>query len=462
MRAKHFLNDSNALVVSALESFRLTDPSLSVDTDNKILYSSSGHGRVRIISGGGSGHEPSFAGFVGEGLLTAAVVGNIFASPSSQQVLAAIEHIDGSEGVLVLVMNYTGDVLNFGVAVETAKARYPDMKIEMLVIGDDVSVVRSRAGRVGRRGIAGNVLVHKATGAMAAANYSLEDILRVGQLMADNLGSVGASLERVHVPGHSKAPSDESRLGPDEVELGMGIHNEAGCGKRGGSGAELPALVSEMLDQILDAKDDDRNYLPAQGNELVLLVNNLGALSILELRAAVSEVVRQLERRHRKNVVRIYAGTFMTSLDGAGFSISLMNMVDTGIKHSLVDLLDASCNAAGWHATLRQSNSNVEPAERNTKLPISPACKRAVNCRLTCDLESALRRLCTGLSNVISSEPEITKYDSIVGDGDCGTTLERGAKGKPNINGQHQQHDKKKQEANKPRHHEPAHCIAAY
>jgi dihydroxyacetone kinase len=153
MQTKHFVNDPTALVVSALNSFRLINPALSLDVKNKILYAPRKHGQVSIISGGGAGHEPSFMGFVGDGLLTAAVSGTIFASPSSRQVLSAIENVDNSKGILILVMNYTGDVLNFGVAIEKAKAANAALKIEMLIVGDDVSVVRSRAGRVGRRGL---------------------------------------------------------------------------------------------------------------------------------------------------------------------------------------------------------------------------------------------------------------------------------------------------------------------
>lgn len=430
MQTKHFVNDPTALVVSALKSFRLTNPALSVDVTNKILYAPRKHDRVSIISGGGAGHEPSFIGFVGEGLLTAAVSGTIFASPSSRQVLSAIENVDDSKGILVLVMNYTGDVLNFGVAIEKAKAANAALRIEMLVVGDDVSVARSRAGRVGRRGIAGTVLVNKVVGAMASAGYDLGDIVRVGRLVTNNLGSIGVSLGRVHVPGTSKEESEENHLASDEVELGMGIHNEAGCGRKRGSDAELPSVVKDMLQQILDTNDLERNFLPNQTNEVVLLVNNLGALSVLELGAVVSEVVDQLRTQYGVNVVRVFSGTFMTSLDGAGFSISLLNMVETGVKESLTELLDASCNATGWHAILASDLSNSQQLDEGTELPVSVKSEPALESCLDCNLEEVRRRLRAGLEAVITAELEVTKYDSIVGDGDCGTTLKRGAEGK--------------------------------
>jgi dihydroxyacetone kinase len=157
MSAKHFINDPTDLVNAALHALTLTNPSVALDAENKIVYRRPGHApQVSIISGGGSGHEPSFGAFVGEGLLAAAVAGTIFASPSAEQIRKAImSRVDAEKGILVTVMNYTGDVLNFGMGVEKAKAA--GRKVEMLVVGDDVGVGRLKAGKVGRRGIAGTV-----------------------------------------------------------------------------------------------------------------------------------------------------------------------------------------------------------------------------------------------------------------------------------------------------------------
>jgi len=171
MAAKHFINDPTHLVNAALLAVTLTNPSVALDGPNKIIYrrpSRNGEdAQVSLISGGGSGHEPSFAAYVGRGLLSAAVAGTIFASPSAEQVRTAIvDRVEGSKGVLVVVMNYTGDVLNFGMAVEKAKAS--GLQVEMVVVGDDVGVGRKKGGKVGRRGIAGTVLVHKIAGALAA------------------------------------------------------------------------------------------------------------------------------------------------------------------------------------------------------------------------------------------------------------------------------------------------------
>lgn len=165
--AKHFINDPTHLVNTALLSIPHTNPAVQCDIDNKIIYLKSPKPQVSIISGGGSGHEPSFASFVGPGLLSGAVAGTIFASPSAEQVRRCILHrVDKEKGVLVIVMNYTGDVLNFGMAVE--KARASGIEVDMVVVGDDAGVGREKGGKVGRRGIAGTCLVQKISGALAA------------------------------------------------------------------------------------------------------------------------------------------------------------------------------------------------------------------------------------------------------------------------------------------------------
>ncbi|KAK5046878.1 hypothetical protein LTR84_007232 [Exophiala bonariae] len=432
MRTKHFINDADKLVEAALKSQSVVRPDLSLDLGNKILYGprhAENPSQVAIISGGGSGHEPSFTGLVGEGVLSASVVGTIFASPSARQVLNAIEGVDGSRGILVTVMNYTGDVLNFGVAIEKARARNPKLRIEMLVVGDDVGVTRSRAGKVGRRGIAGTVLVHKITGALAAAGSSLDKVVEVGRLVAANLASIGVSLNRVHVPGRPCEQDTQDLLGIDEVELGMGIHNEAGCGRRSGDDARLPVLVKDMLQQLLDPNDDERNYLPKATKDVVVLINNLGALSVLELGGIVLEVTQQLLQDYRLNAVRVFSGTFMTSLDGPGFSVSLLNVVDTGVQQTLLDLVDAPSNVSGWHTIARSNTSMASTFVTTGNSPFSYQGEELEQTCLECDMGPILAKLGGGLRALVAAEPDITRFDAIVGDGDCGTTLKRGAEG---------------------------------
>ncbi|KAH8599824.1 dihydroxyacetone kinase [Bisporella sp. PMI_857] len=380
MSAKHFINDPTFLVNSALHALTITNPSVALDPENKIVYRRPGHKpQVSIISGGGSGHEPSFGGFVGDGLLSAAVAGSIFASPSAEQIRRAImARVDTEQGILVTVMNYTGK--GFGLEGRNACGC------------DDVGVGRAQAGKVGRRGIAGTVLVHKITGALAASGASLEDVFKVGKLTANNIVSVGASLDHVHVPGRKFSDiNPDDKLAHGEVEIGMGIHNEKGSGREK---VDLPGLVKKLLGQLLDQEDKDRAFLKVNSNEVVLLINNLGGVSVIELGGITAEVVKQLENYNIKPV-RILAGTYMTSLDGKGFSISLLNVVNTDIGGpSMVELLDASCEAVG-STDVREDTlvSTAEPEASGLKYN-------------TATFKSALS---AGLK----------RFDEAVGDGDC-------------------------------------------
>lgn len=340
--------------------------------------------------------------------------------------------VEREKGVLVIVMNYTGDVLNFGVAVEKARAAGEGGggKVEMVVVGDDVGVGRAAAGKVGRRGIAGTVLVIKIAGALAAQGRCLEDVTKVAGLVAENLVSVGASLERVHVPGRKVDQGDEEALGEGEVEIGMGIHNEVGSGRKV---VELQELVRIMLNQLLDTKDRDRAFLAVNSNEVVLLVNNLGGVSPLELGGITNEVVGQLRETWNIRPVRILSGTFMTSLNGLGFSISLLNVVNTDIGGpGMIELLDAPTEALGWSANVRketweEKNSMVYNDKRVA------GNEDAEPSGLEWDAQLVYKALQGGLESVIAAEPDVTRFDTVVGDGDCGIGLKRGAEALLNL-----------------------------
>ena len=201
-----------------------TNPSLAFDEPNKIVYRRptpelTKNPKVSIISGGGSGHEPGFAGFVGKGLLTAGVAGTIFASPSAEQVRRAVaSRVPTEKGVLVITMNYTGDVLNFGMAAEKAKAG--GIKTEFFAMADDVGVGREKGGKVGRRGIGGSVMVLKIVGAAAELGCDLQQVYKLAQQVANNLVSLGSSMEHVHVPGRGPM---ESLMSAGDIEVGMGV-----------------------------------------------------------------------------------------------------------------------------------------------------------------------------------------------------------------------------------------------
>ncbi|KAM5448363.1 dihydroxyacetone kinase Dak1 [Microsporum audouinii] len=428
MQTKHFFSDPTHLVNSALHSLTLTNPSLAFDKQNKIIYrrpSKDAEPKVSIISGGGSGHEPAFAGFVGKGMLTASVAGTIFASPSAEQVRRALlQRVDGSKGVLVIVMNYTGDVLNFGLAAEKGNAA--GIKTEFFAISDDVGVGRGKGGKVGRRGIGGGVMVLKIVGALAETGASLEEVYATAQLANRNIVSVGSSLEHVHVPGRNMPdPSSDDLVPHGEIEVGMGIHNEPGSHRMKGTAEEL---IQTMLKQMLDQNDKERAFLKYDHSDrFALFINNLGGVSTLELSALTAEVVLQLERDYKIKPVRTIQGMFLTSLNGMGFSISLLRLADTGLGagRSFLELLDAPSEAVGWAAPIQTSTWDA----RRDGLLESANTPRAVEQPSNLKLDPAIFKkvLSSGLDRVIKAEPLVTRYDTIVGDGDCGIGLQRGA-----------------------------------
>ncbi|KAL8970163.1 MAG: hypothetical protein Q9197_003955 [Variospora fuerteventurae] len=431
--AKHYLDDPTNAVLSGLRGVTLTNPSLVLDETNKIIYrhpsSVASPQNVSVVCGGGSGHEPGFSAFVGQGALTACVAGTIFASPSAQQIRACLSQRlpEETQGIIVVVTNYTGDVLNFGMGIE--KARAMGKKVEMVIVADDVGVGRAKGGKVGRRGLSGTALIVKICGALAETGASVEDCAKVGRLAVDNLVSVGASLSRVHVPGRplQEAKDEEERLGPGLVEIGMGIHNEPGCEK---VKTDLPGLVKTMLAQMLDPSDQDRAYVKIEkGDDTVLLVNNFGGTSNLELSAVVTEIVGQLRSTYGLKPKRVISGTLFGSLNGLGFIISVLKLADTGLGsgRSILELLDAPAEATGWSASIKTETWEKEYDGISATAEDEKEDVRPTNLRVDPNLlKSALK---SGLHRLIASEGEVTHYDTIVGDGDCGIGLKRGAEG---------------------------------
>lgn len=290
-------------------------------------------------------------------MLSAAVSGNIFASPSVKQIVETIGAVGGSAGTILIVKNYTGDIFHFHLAAEKAKAQWGH-RVEVLVVGDDVAVGRSKSGKVGRRGLAGTVLVHKILGALAAQGKSVDELLEIGRQIVAGLVTCGVSQGHVHIPGTTF--KDEEA----QVELGMGIHNEPGAQVLNPR-PSLDKLLESMLNMLISDKDSDRAYVDFNGQEPVLLLNNLGGTSQLELGALLNEILAKLskwlpdicatqltctdDRGMRPS--RIISGTFMTSLDASGFSITLLKASPDSLL-----ALDAATSAVGWG----QSFSNFQ------------------------------------------------------------------------------------------------------
>ncbi|KIW09772.1 dihydroxyacetone kinase [Exophiala spinifera] len=361
-------------------------------------------------------------------MLDAAVCGAVFASPGVQQILQGLGYISSRHGTLMIVKNYTGDKLNFGLAAEIYQATAKH-HMEMVVVQDDVSVPRSRNQKVGRRGLAGTVLVHKIAGAAASAGGTLTQVAQVAQYVANNIVTIGASLDHCIPPGHSEVMS----LASDEIELGMGIHNEPGTRKISPQ-PDIVTLVDGMLDHLLNPNDPGRAYLEIHGTPqrlpVVLLVNNLGGLSVLEIHAISHVAVSRLEETYQIRPQRIYVGPYMTSLNGPGFSISLLNLepkADGPEPSYLLSLLDAPAQCAGWTPSLLESSTQQLPIDSRV-VSGGPVVDFSSVESIPCDASFVSTLFENVYREVAKQEPEITHFDTVIGDGDCGTTLLSGAK----------------------------------
>jgi len=280
-------------------------------------------GKVAVITGGGSGHEPAHGGFVGKGMLDAALAGAVFCSPPLSDGIAALERCNGGEGAFFIVKNYTGDILLFDMLEEEAQDR--DIPVKKVLVTDDVAV-EEREGTTGRRGVAGTVFVHKIAGAMADRRESLEEVHRVAQKCVDSVRTLGVALSPCIVPGRDK-PNFE--LGADEMELGIGIHGEPGVERT--SLRPARELVEGMMDRIV-------GDLPfRRGQEVAVMVNGMGATPLMELYVVFNEVAKYLDRTGI-NIYHSYVGEYMTSLEMAGFSITLL-----ALDEELKNLLDHPC-----------------------------------------------------------------------------------------------------------------------
>ncbi|MEG1651342.1 MAG: dihydroxyacetone kinase subunit DhaK, partial [Oscillospiraceae bacterium] len=276
--------------------------------------------KVGLISGGGSGHEPAHAGYVGKGMLDAAVAGNVFASPSPDRIIEGIKAADSGAGVLMIIKNYSGDIMNFQMAGELAEM--DDIKTDFVVTRDDVAVPDSTYS-TGRRGIAGTVFVHKIAGAAAEAGKSLEEVKAAAQKTVDNMRSMGMAMTPCILPGVGKAGFS---LAEDEVEIGMGIHGEPGINREKMTTAKV--IAEKLISKILEDYD-------FSGSEVAVMVNGLGGTPLMELYIMYNEVEKILTGKGIK-IYKPFVGNFMTALDMTGCSISLLKL-DSELK----ELLDA-------------------------------------------------------------------------------------------------------------------------
>ncbi|BFZ62093.1 Dihydroxyacetone kinase 2 [Saitoella coloradoensis] len=397
---------TGGLVLPALRALAAQTPSLTVIPHEKVIYDTAHNpAHVALLSGGGAGHEPAHAGYVGEGMLTVAVSGEVFASPRTNQVLAGIKAVAPSLFRCPQVSGRSGE---------------PSFRSRSITIADDVAVPRSRIARVGRRGLAGTVLVHKIAGGLASQGAGLDAVHAIAQRVNNSLVTAGVSLDRCHVPG--RPHSDTDSLPTEEAELGMGIHNEPGV-KRLSPIPTADDLASDILKMLLDPTDPERAYVPfAASDATVLMVNNLGGTSILELSAFASTVLSALDSKWGIKPVRVLVGTYMTSLDAPGVSVTLLNCGTGPKSQELLDLIDLPVRVPGWHSIPSQSPAQTIAAAE-TLAPESSVTPSDIGL----DSRKLISALRSGAQALLKAEPEITHFDTIAGDGDCGHTLCLGA-----------------------------------
>jgi dihydroxyacetone kinase len=396
---KHFFNRRETIVTEALDGLLLTSSPgrlARLDTFPEIkviLRADWDKSKVAIISGGGAGHEPSHAGFVGQGMLSAAVSGEIFASPSVDAVLTAIRAVTGPKGALLIVKNYTGDRLNFGLAAE--KARAEGFDVEMVIVADDIAI----PGINQPRGVAGTLFVHKIAGFHAEAGADLKMVAAEAAAAARDIVSLGMSLSTCSVPGQAH----EDRLGAKEGELGLGIHGEPGVERIALQPVtDLVATMTERLAAKLDGAED-----------YCLLINNLGAVPPLEM-SVIANAVLSSSLADRVRLI-IGPAPMMTALNMNGFSLSLIRL-DAARQAAL----KASVEPHAWPSATERHEIAVVPA---------PHKAFALHGTTSASHDKQTRRLLMALcEHLMSLESELNRLDSRVGDGDTGSTVATGAR----------------------------------
>lgn len=320
---KKVINNSEQVVEEMLQGAVLAHPQYvkRVEGFNVLVRTNSPvPGKVALVSGGGSGHEPSHAGYVGRGMLDGAVAGAVFTSPTPDQVYEAVKAVDSGKGVLLVIKNYTGDIMNFDMAAEMAEA--DGVKVAKVVVNDDVAVENS-TWTTGRRGIAGTVFVHKIAGAKAETGADLAAVQKTAEKVVANVRSMGMALSPCIVPVAGK-PS--FTLAENEVEIGMGIHGEPGTHRESLRSADETA--EHLLNKIL------ADITLSAGDEVAVMINGLGGTPLMELYVVNRKVAAILAGKNIKTV-KTYIGNYMTSLEMAGFSITVLKL-DSELKDLLL------------------------------------------------------------------------------------------------------------------------------
>lgn len=412
---KKIINYPENVVKEMCHGIVLAHPELEMLPKYKVLYrKNKNRNKVSLISGGGSGHEPAHAGFVGEGMLDAAVCGDVFASPSQIQVYQAIREMETKQGVLLIVKNYSGDMMNFKNAAHLASE--DGILVDYVKVDDDIAV-KDSLYTVGRRGVAGTVFVHKIAGAMAERGSSLEEVKRVANKAIANVKSIGFAFSSCTVPAKG---TPTFTLQDNEMEYGVGIHGEPGIKRCNVMSAD--ELASKMVESLCKELNLGTTKEP---DRIALLVNGFGATPLMELYLLNASVNRIL---HKKGitVAHTLVGNYMTSIDMEGASISILKLDD-----ELETLYKASCNTPALKLDSNTSAAQYyEPFERNKTEEVlsyemeTPSAYSEINGNI--NLQNMLYIVDTMSHVIIKNEIPFCELDSHAGDGDFGMSVAKG------------------------------------
>lgn len=407
---KKIINRPETVVTEMCKGLVLTNPDLEFVKKYKVIRKKNlDKNKVSLISGGGSGHEPAHAGFVGKGMLDAAVCGDVFASPSQIQVYQAIKETAGDKGTLLIIKNYSGDMMNFKNAAHLAEE--DGIQVDYVKVDDDIAV-KDSLYTVGRRGVAGTVLVHKIAGAAAEKGGSLKEVKAAAENAISNVRSIGFALSSCTVPAKG-TPTFE--LKENEMEYGVGIHGEPGIQRE-----NIPS-ADELAKRMTDALAEELNV--TQGEEVTVLVNGFGSTPLQELYLFNYAVAKVL---HEKNIriYRSFAGNYMTSIDMLGASLTFMKM-----NAALKELLDQESEAPAFSVKGHVPEIVLEEEIRECKEEdlteeSYKACAEVRNEKIT--LENIVYMVETMSHCIIKNEIPFCELDSHAGDGDFGMSVAKG------------------------------------
>lgn len=409
---KKIINDPNTLVKEMCNGLVMTNPNLEFVNKYRIIkrkYINTE--KVTLISGGGSGHEPAHAGFVGTGLLDAAVCGDVFASPSQVQVYNALKEVKSKKGTLMVIKNYSGDVMNFKNAAYMAQEE--GIEVDYVKVDDDIAVQDSLY-TVGKRGVAGTIFVHKIAGAAAEEGRSLAEVKAVAQKVIDNTKTIGFALTSCTVPAKGAPTFDISE---EDMEYGVGIHGEPGVAR------EKIQSADELAERMVAALAEALNL--TSKDEIAVMINGFGGSPLQELYVLNNAVMKVIDKKYGAKLYRNFVGNYMTSIDMAGASVTLVRLDD-----EMKILLDAPCNASALNI-----NGAMIPNERiyedesiNNEVSFADytdvSWSKINGNKLT--VENIIRMVDHMSTYIIENEVPFCELDSHAGDGDFGESIAKG------------------------------------